>query len=190
MGRSAGNNRAGVSWCPVPTLAHVTHLAGTQSSSIWSYSLQTTLQFRAFRMGLTQSIFQRYKMDPRCIQNENFTPSSGFTFINVLTYLNLPLNLRTSHCILCNGLLANLFNTRGWWTVSPPNNPARGQLFELTESPVNQENLALAPAAAAAQSITNNIASSGPHNLEPGRWRASTFCHKTYCTRNYEFYGI
>ena len=63
--RSAGNNRAGVS--PVPTLAHVTHLAGTQTSSIWSYSLQTTLQFRAFRMGLTQSIFQRYKMDPRCI---------------------------------------------------------------------------------------------------------------------------
>ena len=67
LSRSAGNNRAGVSWCPVPTLAHVTHLAGTQSSSIWSYSLQTTLQFRAFRMGLTQSIFQRYKMDPRCI---------------------------------------------------------------------------------------------------------------------------
>ena len=57
--------------------------------------------------------------------------------------------------------------------MTPPNNPARGQLFELTESPVNQENLALPPAAAAAQSITNNIASSGPHNLEPGRWRAS-----------------
>ena len=58
--------------------------------------------------------------------------------------------------------------------VSPPNNPTRGQLFELTESPVNQENLAppllllLLP-----QSITNNIASSGPHNLAAGELQHS-----------------
>ena len=38
--------------------------------------------------------------------------------------------------------------------VSPPNNPTRGQLFELTESPVNQENLA-PPAAAAAAPVNN-----------------------------------
>ena len=55
--------------------------------------------------------------------------------------------------------------------VSPPNNPTRGQLFELTESPVNQENLA--PPAAASQSITNNIASSGPRNLAAGELQHS-----------------
>ena len=81
-------------------------------------------------------------------------------------HLNLPLNLGTSPCTLCNGLFANLFNTRR--LVSPPNNPTRGQLFELTESPVNQENLAPPLLLLPPQSITNNIASSGPRNLAAG----------------------